>query len=89
MVLGRDVMMDGVVDFTEKALVDRFEYVSLARADVIRWVMERWKPILGYIPRYITLIKGWVCFYIQFGKYAKLILDRTWVIGKGLLVLQH
>jgi hypothetical protein len=69
--------------------VGRFEYIASARVEVIKWINDVWKHFLGYFPRYVTLMKGWVCF--QFMKETDLqsVLDRAWLFGKGSLVLQR
>jgi len=89
MVLGKDVRLDWVEDFTHKVVVGIFEYISPSRAKVVKWITKQWKPWLRYIPRYITLMKGWVCFHFKSEIDVNHILEGMWSIGKGSLVFSR
>jgi hypothetical protein len=62
MVLGRDVGMQEVSTLSLCALVGRFRYRALSKFDIDWWMEENWKPLSGYSPEVLVLVRGWFCF---------------------------
>ena len=62
MVLGHDINMDRVASLCSQAFVGILEYISLNMMDLLKWVCNSWKPLLGYFPNVSMLVDMCLCF---------------------------
>lgn len=58
MVLERDASMHEVFALSLCAIVGRFSYRVLSKFDIDWWMEENWKPLLGYSPEVLVLVRG-------------------------------
>lgn len=87
MMVGRDVQLGWVLSLSARALVGKVCYSEINRTKIRAWVVEYWKPLLTYCPKVHILVNKWVVFHFLNDDHATLILGRTWVFGRGSLVL--
>jgi hypothetical protein len=65
MVVGKDISMEEVTNFTRKTLTGCFCGKEF-RVDAMRcWVELNWKPLLGYSPEAHAFVQGWSCFFFK------------------------
>jgi hypothetical protein len=57
--------------------------------DIFRWVEETWKPMLGYIPEVIVLVRGWYCFRFKEVVDVEMILERVWLYSSESLMMKR
>ena len=55
----------------------------------IDWATDFWKPLLTYTPTISLLSNGWIVFIFLEVDHASLILEKTWRIGSGSLILDR
>ena len=89
MVLGRDIGLADVAKLSFHALVGKFSYWACSSRDVEAFVEERWSLILHYKPDVIILTRGWYCFYFRCLEDSEIILSKTWLSGKGSLMIKQ
>jgi hypothetical protein len=89
MSMGADIGLDCLEKLASKALVGRFEYASPNRKEIVEWIDKTWKPILGYCPRFFTLLRGWICIQFLSVSDSQKMLDSTWLFGRGSIVLKR
>jgi hypothetical protein len=70
------------------ALVGRFTYRALSRQGILDWVSNTWSPLLGYTPETMIQTRGWYCFIFNSPKDSMRILQATWVLKGGSLMLK-
>jgi hypothetical protein len=56
---------------------------------VEEWMVNKWKPILGYVPEILYLTKGWMGFICKSPEDASLLLNNFWVLGGNNLMLKR
>ena len=54
--------LDMVIDLTQRALIEKFEYIKLSRSNILISVHNKWKPYIKSIPGVLTLVNGWEVF---------------------------
>ena len=54
--------IDMVNYLTQRALIEKFEYIKLSRLNILSSVHNKWKPYIENIPRVLTLVNGWEVF---------------------------
>ena len=86
-VFGHDIFMDRVSSLCTRALIGRLEYCRLGKKAWIDWAMDFCKPLLTYTSTISLLLNGWIVFVFLEEKHASLILNKTWHVGSGSLVL--
>jgi hypothetical protein len=45
--------------------------------------------MLGYLSKIFVLIKGWLCFLFKSAVVVESILQKTWLVKSGTLMLKH
>ena len=61
----------------------------MGKQEWVDWACANWKPLIKYNPTISLLSRGWIIFIFLEEEHANLILDQTWRVGKGSLVLGH
>ena len=89
MVLRGDIGMEESCNMTMCALVRRFTYRAMRRKGIIGWVANTWSPLLGYTPKSMILTWGWYCFIFKTPKDSMKVLQDTWVLNGGSLMLKR
>jgi len=89
LVVGEDIPLDRVQYFTDCALVGRLENTKASFATMKDWTISYWRPLLQYNPLFSTLVNGWYMFHFRNTEDREKIERRTWLIGRGSLVLQR
>ena len=87
LVVGEDIQLDRVQHLSECALVGRLENTKATFATMKDWMISYWRPILLYNPLFSTLVNGWYIFHFLNPKDREKIERRTWLVGRGSLVL--
>jgi len=88
-VLGKDIDMDRVSSLSKKALIGKFFYSSLTKAQLSNWIMGFWKLVLGYSPRFRLLSNHWYIFHFLTKEDLMKILNSSWIINRGVLMLKR
>jgi hypothetical protein len=70
------------------ALVGRFSYWALSKLDITWWVEENWKPLLGYSPDVLALVREWFCFQLRAATDVERILERVWLCGSRSIMVR-
>jgi hypothetical protein len=89
MVLGVDVGLEETCRMALCGLVGRLSYSYLADKPVSDWVLQNWLSILGYAPKILYLMKGWMGFICKILEDVTLLLNRFWVLGSSSLMLKR
>jgi hypothetical protein len=89
MVLGEYVGMEEVCTLAMCALVGRSTYRALGRLDITSWVEATWNSLLGYTPEMVILTRGWYSFIFKTPEDSSKILQNTWVVNGGSLMLKR
>ena len=80
MVLGLGLMLDKFVGMHKRALIGRFEYLKMSGPELKLWIQEHWKPLIGYLPRFSLLLRGWICFHLLSEEDVGFLLSIFWPI---------
>jgi hypothetical protein len=64
LVLGVDIGLADSVSMALCSLVGRLSYRHLCNTNLLIWMTNTWKPLLGYVPSLSHLGHGWI--YLQF-----------------------
>jgi hypothetical protein len=69
-------------------MVGRLSYKTLSRQSLPEWVSSTWASMLGYSPELVTLTRGWFSFVFKSHEHIVLVLEKTWVLNGGSLMLK-
>ena len=58
MVLGENVGLEMVESLSARASIGKFMGKAMSRSHHL----IGWRKVLGYLPRFHILVKGWLCF---------------------------
>jgi len=83
-----DIQLYKIQHLSESALVGRLENTKVTFEAMRDWLNSYWRPILKYKPLFTTLVNGWFIFHLLNSKDRDMIAQKTWLIGRGSLVLQ-
>lgn len=86
--LGLDINMDRVESLSQRELVGKLSYSKKSYENLLIWVRETWKPIVGYTSIINILVNNWLHLHFISAADLELILERAWV-GVGSLWLQR
>jgi hypothetical protein len=64
-------------------------YKYLVKVDLGEWVASTWGPLLGYVPEYISLTKGWFGILCKCPEDTNQLLDQHWILGHCSLMLKR
>jgi hypothetical protein len=59
------------------------------RDSILGWLESNWKPLIGYVPDFHQLSRGWLLFKVVSVEDKQSLLDRVWNWGPDGLILQN
>jgi hypothetical protein len=65
MVFGEDISVSQVSKLVDKVMVGIFWGKSPGEKAMFGWLDNHWKPMLGYLPKFHILSRGWISFHFQ------------------------
>jgi hypothetical protein len=89
LVLGFDVGLEETYRMALCGLVNRVSYRYLVQESLTFWMDKCWAPILGYPPKVLYLLKGWLGFICRTLEETSLLLASRWVFGGNSLMLKR
>lgn len=78
--VGNGVNANRIQSLCDFALVGRMENTRVTFEELKLWILHHWKPLLGYAPRFSTLVNGWFIFHFVTVKDRVLIAKKPWLI---------
>jgi hypothetical protein len=73
--VGKDITLERVSSLASKALVGKFFYIKMRKAQISQWIQDFWKPLVGYCLRYSLLSNHWLVFHFLVEEDLLKILD--------------
>jgi hypothetical protein len=83
------VGFENLVMLSACTLVGRFSYKRMCTQPLEDWLKNMWLPVLGYLPQFQYLKKGWICFHCNSSDDASLLLSKLWIYGGSSLMLKR
>ena len=84
-----DVGLEETCIFSLCALVGHFAYKNKSNPLFADWMELHWVPLLGYVPKYITLTYGWFSLVFKMPEDVEVILGSFLDFVGGSLMLKH
>jgi hypothetical protein len=81
MVFGEDISVSQVSKLVDKVMVGIFWGKSPGEKAMFGWLNNHWKPMLGYLPEFHILSRGWISFRFQSSKDYEYIQNKEWFWG--------
>ena len=57
--VGKDILIDDIMTYLKLALMGRFCDKKSRNLALEAWMERIWNPVLGYIPKFHVLPRGW------------------------------
>ena len=76
-----------VVSLKRRAVIGRWIFLDGNDFDSASWIGKMWKPIIGYCPKFSSLINGWFCVHFMDENDVYKIISRAWVRGRSFMQL--
>jgi len=70
-----------------KALIGKWHFPEMFDCEMRKWLVDFWKPVIGYVPIISSLMKDWYCFNFLDADDAEAIQCRPWVYKRSFLAL--
>jgi hypothetical protein len=65
MVVDKDIKMEEFKGLMATTIVGKFMGKNVKRETIKQWMSEQWKPVVGYLPKFHLLDRGWLCFVLS------------------------
>jgi len=89
MVVEDDLGVGNISRLIDKTILGRFCGKLFSPPSLKDWLESNWKLVLGYIPTFCILSRGWLCFEFLSQEDLLVIFSHSWGWGPSSLVLKE